>query len=182
MTSTGGPPAPEGATSRSSGLEGFIDELNRCWELTTRSSRRILEGRYTFTDAAADLNDWLSSSTSYAVRVADDLWGEAPPFALHSDTWTGTMTVLRRPDDRPLTLQTTGLRAIGKQIEIPPSAITFDPPVLQLRDNTFTVHVSMVAVPTRETLIFEGIINALESPGPVSDPVRANNRDGGPVR
>lgn len=182
MTNPDGPPAPDDVTARSGGLEGFIDELARCWKLTTRGSRRILDGRYTFTDAAADLNDWLTSSTSYAVRVADDLWGEAPPFAQHSDTWTATMTVLRRPDDRPLTLQTTGLRAIGEQIEIPPSAITFEPPVLQLRDNTFTVSVSMAAVPTRKTLIFEGTINAMESPGPVSDPVRANNRDGGPVR
>jgi len=163
-------------------LEGFIDELARCWKLTTRSSRRILDGGYTFTDAAADLNDWLSASTSYAVRVADDLWGESPPLAEHPDTWTATMTVLRRPDDRPLTLRTTGLRAIGEPTEIPPSAITFDPPVLQVRDNTFKVRVSMAAVPTRRTLILEGIVDAMESPGPVSDPMRANNRDGGPLR
>lgn len=181
MTSNG-PPGPDGATSQSGGLEGFTDELARYWKLTTRSSRLILEGKYTFTHAASDLNDWLSSSTSYAVRVADDLWGEAPPTAEQSDTWTATMTVLRRADDRPLTLQTTGLRAIGEQIEIPPAAITFEPPVLQLRDSTFTVTISKAALPTGKTLFLKGIVNAMESPGPVSDPVRANNRDGGPVR
>lgn len=180
MTDAVGASAPDNA--RSGGLEGFVDELVRCWKQATRASRGILDGTYTLTDAASDFDDWLTSSTNYAVRVADDLWGDAPPLVAPATAWTATMTVGRRADDRPLTLKATGLRAIGAPIEIPPSAVTFEPPVLQLRDDTFEIRVAMAGVPTEKTLIFEGIVNAEESHGPVTDPVRVNNRDGGPVR
>lgn len=179
-----GPASGTDATPRppSTGLDGLIDQVAGFWKLTTRVSRRVLDGDYTIADATVDMDAWVSSTASYAVGVADGVWGPQPALSKYAGTWSATMTVLPSVQERPLTLCTTGLRAIGDPTLIPPSDITFDPPQVPFGVDTFTVSVSMGSMRRRETLIFQGEITAVETGGAVTDPVRANNRDSGPVR
>ena len=165
------------------GLDGFIDQIANYWKVSTRSSRQLLSGDYSLGDAAQDLDSLISSSAGYAVRVADDLWGPEPPLAAYDGTWEATMNVFDHVTRRPLTLRTSGLRAIGApDIRIPPSNITFDPPVLQESDATFRITVAMEPAHRRRTLVFVGEVAADETHERLTDPVRANNRDDGPVR
>ena len=83
---------------------------------------------------------------------------------------------------RPLTRFPRGFRVTTEPITIPPSAVTFIPPVIEGTEDEFVVEISMRGVPSRRTIILEGDIESVETGGPVTERVRANNRDGGAVR
>ncbi len=164
-------------------VDALVDEVARFWKHAARSSRRALDGTYTFDDAVSDIESWMSASSACALRLAAGLGLGQPPPSTYTGTWSATMTVLPTVSQRPLTLTTTGLRAIGKGTvtQVAPSAVTFEPPVLHTGDDTFTVTVSFANTSSAKTMIFEGDITAPETRAPVTDPVRPNNRDGGPV-
>lgn len=169
--------------SPAGGLDGFIDQIANYWKVSTRSSRQLLSGDYSLGDAAQDLNTLISSATGYAVRVADDLWGPEPPLAAYDGTWEAIMQVRSDVTQRPLTLRTSGLRAVGApDVRIPPSNIAFDPPVLQKGESKFKITVTMGPGHRHRTFIFVGEVVSDQTRAPVTDKVRANNRDDGPVR
>lgn len=175
MADTGRPPA--------GGLDGLIDQVATFWKVSSRSSRLLLAGQYSVGDAAHDLDTLISSAVGYGVRVADDLWGPDPPLITYDGTWEATMDVFAEVEQRPLTLRTSGLRAIGApDIRIPPSNISFDPPELQEGDTTFKVTVTMDPSHRRRTLIFRGEVVSEQTGAPVTDTILANDRDDGPVR
>lgn len=175
MADTGRPPA--------GGLDGLIDQMANFWKVSNRSSRRLLDGQYSFGDAAHDADTLISSAAGYTVRVADDLWGPDPPLVTYDGTWEARMQVFDEVGQRPLTLRTSGLRAIGvPDVRIPPSNVSFDPPILEKGDTTFKVTVTMDPSHRRQTMIFQGEIVSDQTRAPVTDTVRANNRDDGPVR
>lgn len=180
---SGTDPSPPPPTARP--LDTVIDEVARFWKQAARSSRLVLDGTYTLNDAASDIDSWVSASTACALRLAAGLGGGRPPVSTYSGKWSAKMTVLPSVSQRPLTLRTPGLRAIGKgnATQIPPSAVTFVPEVLDAGENTFTVTVSFGGTPSPTTLIFEGDVLATDTgTTPVADRVRPNNRDGGPLR
>ena len=166
------------------GLDGFIDQVATFWRISARGSRRMLDGDYSVGDAAADVDTLIRSSTGYAVRVADDLWGPEAPLAAYDGDWNSMMRVLKTVGQRPLTLRSTELRAIGNpSVRIPPANVTFVPPKLEDGVTEFEVIVRMGPEHRRRTLIFQGTVESEERPGQaVTDPIRANNRDNGPVR
>lgn len=134
--------------------------------------------------ALRDIDAWIATTASLAADLADQLslagGGELPTTIVDGSTWTATMTVLPTVTQRPLTLRCDGLRAIGMgaALQVPGRNVTFDPPVLQERDREFKVNVTFPAGAPR-TLICSGDVTSVETGLPVSDPVRANNRDGG---
>ncbi|MDQ4091540.1 MAG: hypothetical protein M3163_14760 [Actinomycetota bacterium] len=184
MPDTGRGPSDNAAReSPAGGLDGFIDQIANYWKVSTRSSRQLLSGDYSLGDAAQDLNTLITSATGYAVRVADDLWGPEPPLAAYDGTWEATMNVFDHVTQRPLTLRTSGLRAVGApDIRIPPSNIAFDPPEVRTGESEFRVTVTMGPGHRDRTFIFVGEVVSDETRAPVTDRVRANNRDDGPVR
>lgn len=131
-----------------------------------------------------DVDAWIATTASLAADLADQLsltgGGELPTTIVDGSTWTGTMTVLPAVTQRPLTLRCEGLRAIGMgpALQVQGREVTFDPPVLAERDREFKVTVTFPAGAPR-TLICSGDVTSVETGMPVSDPVRANNRDGG---
>lgn len=168
---------------RAGGLDGLIDQFANFWKVSTRSSRQLLDGQYSFGDAAHDLDTLISSAAGYAVGVADDLWGPDPPLVTYDGTWDATMHVFDEVSQRPLTLRTSGLRAIGApDVRIPPSNVSFNPPELREGDTTFDITVTMDASHRRQTLVFQGEVVSDQTRAPVTDTVRADNRDDGPVR
>lgn len=168
---------------RAGGLDGLIDQVATFWKVSTRSSRQLLDGQYSLGDAAHDLDTLISSAAGYAVGVADDLWGPDPPLVTYDGTWQATMHVLESVGRQRLTLGTSGLRAIGApEVRIPPSNISFNPPVLQPGETTFEITVAMDPSHRLRTLIFQGEVVSEETRAPITDTVRANNRDDGPVR
>jgi len=186
--------ADAGRGSASSGsppfarLGALVDEATRFWDQAADGSRRALAGDFSPSDAMSQLDSWVSASSACALRLAESLLGEAPPDTSHqpgpdAGTWSATMTVLPSVTQRPLTLRTKGLRAIGlgPATQIPPSDVTFVPTVLMPGIDTFDVTVA-VPGPPGPTRIFEGDVEAVETNAPVTDPIRPNNRDGGPVR
>ena len=179
------PPRP-----RSGGLEGLIDQIADVWKLSTRSSRQMLDGTYTLGDASRDFNAWLTSSTTYAVRVADDFWGEGAPMSTYDGVWRTRATVCTGLP-RPLKLYTTGLRGINQPSAIvSPANIRFEPPTLQEGDDEFDVIVTIdPALRGIRTILFQGVVRGhdpdeepAEDDPIVTDPLMANNLDGGPVR
>jgi hypothetical protein len=180
-------PGAAGDTGRgrpAGGLDGLIDQVTAFWKVSARSTRQIIDGSYSVGDAAQDLNQLISSSAGFAVRVADDLWGPDPPLAAYDGTWEATMHLLDGVADMQLTLRTDGLRAIGApEVQIPPEKITFEPRMVSEGETKFKITVEMAPEHRRKTLIFEGEIVSDETGGaPVTDTVLANNRDDGPVR
>jgi hypothetical protein len=171
----------DGGAGPAGGVDGLIDQVARFWKVSMRSSRDLLAGTYSFGDAAQDLQDLISSSAAYAVRVADDLWGPDPPLTAYDGTWEATMYV-REPVTGQVALSTSGLTAVGApDVRIPPENVTIEPRVLGPADTTFKVTVAMAPEHRRRTLIFEGEIEAEGLGAAVTDTVWANNRDDGPV-
>ena len=166
----------------SAGLEALIDEVAGNWKRAARASRQAMTGDYSLNDANADLSDWVASTTRYAVRVADEGWGRPAPPSSFTGTWSTTMTVFPHVEKRPLSLRSTGLSALGTDFRIDPSNVAFDPKVLPPGRDTFQVSVWMANAPRERTFIFEGDIVDDETGEPVTDPLLANNRDGGSVR
>lgn len=134
--------------------------------------------------ALRDLDACIAAGATLAADLADRLsltgGGELPTQTVDASTWTGTMNVLPTVTQRPLTLRCGGLRAIGMgpAVQVPGRYVSFDPPVLQERDRDFKVTVSFPTA-TSKTLIYAGDVTSVETSTPVSDPVHANNRDGG---
>ena len=166
----------------SAGLEALIDEVAGNSKRAARATRLLMTGDYSLNDANADVSDWLASSARYAVRVADELWGRPAAPAKFSGTWSTTMTVFPDVTKRPLTLRSKGLSARGTDLKIDPSNVAFDPEVLQPGCDTFRVSVWMASASRERTFIFEGDIVDDETGEPVTDPLLADNRDGGSVR
>lgn len=164
-------------------LDALIDNFAVLWKSLASCTSRMLSGTYTPGDAVADLDSWLSLSASCAARLAESWWGGTPGLAPYGGTWTATVRVLPTVRQRPLTLQAEPLRAIGRgpQPQLDASAVTFDPPVVTAGD-TFNVTVTFPSVPPGQTLIYEGLITARETGAPVTDPIRPNNRDSGPLQ
>lgn len=185
MSDADAPAASSPPPSPSSALDTLIDDVAGLWKRAARSSRRALDGMYTVDDALSDIGSWMSVSAACALRLAQGgRTGDPPPGPALTADWSATMTVLPSVLQRPLTLGTDGLRAIGMGdgIRVRPSAVTFDPAVLTEGVDAFTIRVSFSNIADSRTLVFEGDVNAVETGAPVSEPVRPNNRDGGPVR
>lgn len=150
----------------------------------------MLDGTYTLGDATRDFNRLLTSSATYAVRVADDFWGEDAPLSTYDGVWRTRATALPGLP-RPLKLYTTGLHGINQPDAIvSPANVSFEPPTLQDDHDEFDVIVRVdPALRGIRTILFQGVVrghNPDEQPGDddpiVTDPVIANNLDGGPVR
>jgi hypothetical protein len=178
--STGAPPRDEASEA----LDKLIDGFAHAWNSVAGCTSRVLSGRYTPSEAISDLDAWVSLSASCAARLAESWWGGVQQLAAYRDTWTAKMTVFPAVSQRPLTLVAQPLRAIGlgPHPQLDASAVTFDPPVVTTGVDKFDVTVTFPRGRRRQTLIYEGVITARETGAPVTDPIRPNNQDSGPLQ
>lgn len=165
-------------------LATLVNDYIRFWTHVAGNTGRALSGSYTVPEAVSDFQACLSTSTTLALKLAEKCWGLGEALAASPGIWTEEVKLFREVTHRPLTLRAAPLRAIGFGPEhpLPPSVVTFDPPVVTGRNDRFRVTVRFPPGPPGQTFVYEGDILAQEVNGPVTDPIRPNNRDGGPLQ
>ncbi len=180
MTSTGG---AESASERDHVAEA-AREVARAWHHAVSRAAEAADGTYSRTDAAADL-DWWAATTARWTADLVACWAAlvhqfapSPAFAKQPSSRV-TARVPQSISGRPLTLETTGFRAIGygAQYFLPAAVVTFDlqKDVLPPGVDEFTVTIDCKGLPPSAheiTLIYEGEITSTETGALVTDPIR----------
>jgi hypothetical protein len=170
---------PNAGGSLSSALNAFMSAGGR----SATSAAKMLSGSYTQADATADV-DWWSSNAVEWTRELFACWAElarlfVPPRAEQPSS-TIDAKVHASVTDRPLTLATTGFRAIGHGTLyfIPSSDVMFTPSQVPAGSDTFMVKVSCTSLPPQGrdiTIIYEGEITSTETSALVCDTIRFVN-------
>lgn len=159
-------------------------EAVRAWDHAAACASKAVAGTYLRTDAIAELDRCAAA----AARRMEELvlcWAELvegiAPSYIPAPQPSPEVTARVPPAvaHRPLTLETTGFRAIGYGAAyfLPAAAVSFDlqKNVLPVGVDEFTVKVDCKGLPTpahRITIIYEGEITSTQTGALVTDPIR----------
>ena len=161
------PPAPDGDL-----FAAAVADALSCADQVARNMAKALGGTYTSADAAADAAACVATGAAWVGRLASPAW--QLPFSLFAPPWVpqpssrvpGQITISNR--NRPLTLHTVGVRAIGYGPEyfIHGNRITFEPPTV---DDTappdFVMVVDWHSLPKAardRTIVYEGEVTSVQ--------------------
>jgi hypothetical protein len=157
-------------------LDGIAESLEHAASMVGRA----LDGSYRASDAFDDLAECSARAAKLGVTALAGLVAAVvPPTRAGPNPTSVTREVALSPEftDRPLTLKTSGLRAIGLGSEIriyPGPDITFTPKQVTGGERV-TVTVSFLNVPAADkarTLVYEGEIVADEFQGGIVGTIR----------
>jgi hypothetical protein len=176
--------APRGPVEPPDVVATLAAELLDCWDRSITNFARVLGGSYTSADAADDLSacsakalEWSGGALAFWAKVIAQ--GSAGPRTAAQPSSRIPGRVDPAIGHRPLTLHTTGFRAIGYGTEyfIYENDVTFEPSpnIEQASDGKFVLNVEWHHLPAEAqamTIIYEGEVTAVETGALVTAPIR----------
>jgi hypothetical protein len=176
-----GPAAPPGTPAPGTTSDP-VAEVVAWWDRAATNVKRMLDGTYSSDDAAKDASDLQALALECGQKVFDfwsGLLGLAKPHGAAQPSAKVPCEIAASITDRPLTLCTTGFRAIGYGpdyfIVDADVSITPSPEVARGAAPGFTLIVDWHHLPpegTAKTIIYEGEVFASQTGKLVTTPIR----------
>jgi hypothetical protein len=178
MTTPGSPVGPPGPSTSSDP----VAEVVAFWDRSATNFKRMLDGTYSSDDAAKDASEFQAKARECGLKVFDfwsGLFGLAKPRHIPQPSSKVPCEIDASITDRPLTLHTTGFRAIGYGpdyfIADADVSITPTPEIARRPAPELTLVVDWHHLPpdaTAKTIIYEGEVFASQTGKVVTTPIR----------